>query len=162
MFQRDARNFACAETFILVTLHVIFGDPAGRVPELKGIARWMADWAKQSNRWHHNLLVLGDFNVDRKGSELWQAFTDTGLTVPEELDAVPRTIFADPDDPTGDKFYDQIAWFTKGKKKLIDMTYHPGGFFDFKPFLYQGLSLTNNSLSFRLSDHYPLWVEFHL
>ena len=133
------------------------------MPELQGIARWMADWATRSNRWHHNLLGLGDFNVDRKGSELWQAFTDTGLTVPEELDAVPRTIFADPGDPTGDKFYDQIAWFTKGKKKkLIDMTYNRGGFFDFKPLLYQDLGLTNNSLSYRLSDHYPLWVEFHL
>ncbi len=150
------------DTFILVTLHVIFGEPEDRVPELQGIARWMADWAKRSNRWHHNLLVLGDFNVDRKGSELWEAFTDTGLSVPEELDAVPRTIFADVTDPTGDKFYDQIAWFTKGQKKLIEMTYHTGGFFDFKPLVYQGLGLTNNSLSFRLSDHYPLWVEFHL
>lgn len=36
-------------TFILVTLHVDYGDSsADRIPELKGIARWMAALAKRS------------------------------------------------------------------------------------------------------------------
>jgi hypothetical protein len=33
----------------------------------------------------------------------------TGLTVPDDLNVVPRSIFADPSSPTLDKFYDQIA-----------------------------------------------------
>lgn len=71
-----AVSFRAGETtFILVTLHIDYGDDAsGRVPELKAIARWMAEWAEQANSWHHNLLTLGDFNIDRHGSDLWQAF----------------------------------------------------------------------------------------
>ncbi|GAB4546049.1 MAG: hypothetical protein Kow0063_40300 [Anaerolineae bacterium] len=151
-------------TFILVTLHVDYGDdPAGRIPELKGIARWMADWARRSNRWHHNLLALGDFNIDRKDDELWQAFTSTGLTVPEDLHHIPRTVFADPDNPTLDKYYDQIAWFETGSgRRRLSMDYQRGGSFDFLPHVYTDQPFTRNSISYRLSDHYPLWVEFSL
>ncbi|NIV96580.1 endonuclease, partial [candidate division KSB1 bacterium] len=54
-----------------VTLHVIFGKEAeDRVPELKAIAEWLAEWAKDINAWGHNLIALGDFNIDRKGDEL--------------------------------------------------------------------------------------------
>jgi endonuclease/exonuclease/phosphatase family metal-dependent hydrolase len=153
---------AGSATFILVTLHVDYGGhPADRIPELTGIARWMADWARRSNRWHHNLLALGDFNIDRKGDALWRAFTSTGLTVPEDLHHVARTIFADPDNPTLDKYYDQIAWFeTRGGSRRLSMTYLQGGSFDFLPHVYTNTSLTKRSISYRLSDHYPLWVAF--
>jgi len=53
-------------TFIVVTLHVHYGDDeAERLPEANGIAQWMYDWARRNSRFHHNLLVLGDFNIDR-------------------------------------------------------------------------------------------------
>jgi hypothetical protein len=56
-----------------------YGDSSTeRILELKGIARWMADWAKRSNRWHHNLLALGDFNIDRQG-DLSSHTTDVQL-----------------------------------------------------------------------------------
>ena len=149
-------------TFILVTLHVDYGDSSTeRIPELKGIARWMADWAKRSNKWHHNLLALGDFNIDRHGDAAWSAFTSTGLTVPDDLNQVRRSIFADPDTPTQDKFYDQIAWFTnKSGAIALSMAYSGGGSFDFLPYVYSGTGLTKSSISHRISDHYPLWVEF--
>ena len=150
-------------TFILVTLHVDYGDAAAeRVPELKALARWMADWAKRSTKWHHNLLTLGDFNIDREHDDLWKAFTSTGLTVPEDMRHIPRTIFADADSPTTDKYYDQIAWFTSGKRKTLDMDYIRGGYIDFLPHVYRGAGLTKSSISYRLSDHYPLWAEFAL
>lgn len=60
---------------------------------------------QQGNKWHHNLLTLGDFNIDRHGDDLWQAFTSTGLSVPNELQVVPKSIFDDVSD-AGDKFYD--------------------------------------------------------
>jgi len=76
-----AVSFKAADTtFILVTLHVTFGNPATeRVPELKGIARWMREWANQANAWSQNLIALGDFNIDRQADPLWQAFVSTGL-----------------------------------------------------------------------------------
>ncbi len=155
---------AGSTTFILVALHVDYGDSSSeRVPELKAIARWMAEWAARSNRWHHNLLTLGDFNIDRKDDELWQAFCSTGLTVPNDLHQVQRSIFADPDNPAFDKYYDQIAWFQSGSgSRRLSMDYLQGGGFDFLPYVYTNMNLSKNSVSHRISDHYPLWVEFAL
>lgn len=150
-------------SFILVTLHVLFGDrEADRLAELQEIADWMRDWAERTNSFHHNLLVLGDFNIDREGSDGFEAFISTGLTVPGVLLNLPRTIFDDPGDPSDDNFYDQIAWFETGRRALIDLTLQAGGNFDFMPHVYTELDLSRFSLSFRLSDHFPLWVEFKL
>jgi endonuclease/exonuclease/phosphatase family metal-dependent hydrolase len=149
---------AGADTFILVTLHVRFGSgPADRVDELEAIAQWLADWAQRENDWGHNLLALGDFNIDRKADPLHQAFTSTGLAAPSQLDGTPRTIF---DDSVEGHFYDQIAWFTgtHGVPALsMDYTGAAGGF-DFVPHVMT--SLTKAELSWRVSDHYPLWAEF--
>lgn len=148
-------------TVILVTLHVLYGSSAAeRVPELRAIARWMADWARQVNRWHHNLVVLGDFNIDRRGDALWQAFTSTGLVVPAALHEVRRSIFADAGQPTLGKFYDQIAWFGSGRAQLLDLDLRNAGGFDFVPLLYRDVGMSRAQLQYRVSDHYPLWVEF--
>jgi len=150
-------------TFILATLHVLFGErEADRLAELQEIADWMRDWAARSNRFHHNLLVLGDFNIDRAGSEGYEAFTSTGLVVPAVLAGLPRTIFDQPGVSDDDSFYDQIAWFESGSRVLIDMTLQNGGNFDFMPFVYRDANLSRNSISYRLSDHLPLWVEFRV
>ncbi len=148
-------------TFILVTLHVIFGGgEEDRLSELQGVADWMADWARRSSRFHHNLLTLGDFNIDREGSAGHDAFTSTGLTVPDVLINQRRTIFDDLGDPDDNAFYDQIAWFSTGNDALLNMDLRQGGSFDFMPHVYSGLNLSRISISFRVSDHYPLWVEF--
>ena len=70
-----------------------------RIPELKAIAAWFAGWARSMYAWGHNLIALGDFNIDRAGDQLYAAFTSTGLTIPAHLRHVPRTIFGDPDKP---------------------------------------------------------------
>ena len=152
------------QTFILVTLHVKYGNSsAERIAELAGIAQWLRSWADQANRWHHNLLTLGDFNIDRQGDALWQAFTSTGLSAPADLNTVKRTLFSDDQNPQQDKFYDQIAWFETGSRKIrLTMDYVRGGGFDFLPHIYTNTQLSKNSKSFRVSDHYPLWVEFNL
>jgi hypothetical protein len=56
-------------TFILVTLHIRWGKKGEtkeekvikRGKELKGIAKWMADWAERTTRWHQNFCILGYF-----------------------------------------------------------------------------------------------------
>ena len=153
-----AVSFASAgKTFILITLHVVYGQtPADRVGELTAIAQWLAGWANEAAEWGHNLICLGDFNIDRKDDPLYQAFTSTGLTPPPALNDVPRTIF---DTPGSGHFYDQIAWFvdeTKGPALSLRCT--KAGSFDFVPLWQQ--DLTTTQLSWRISDHYPLWVEF--
>jgi len=67
-------------TFTLVTLHVIWGENANqRLPEIREIARWLADWAGGSDEFGDNLMALGDFNIDRANDPLYQAFVATGL-----------------------------------------------------------------------------------
>ncbi len=151
-------------TFILVTLHILFGgSKKKRIPELAEIANVFKLWARRSNRFHHNLLCLGDFNIDdRKDSPLLDAFTSTGLTIPDVLLNLPRTIFDDPGDSSDDNFFDQIAWFATGSGALLDLELRSGGNFDFQPFVYTDTDLSRLSMSFRVSDHLPLWVEFLL
>ena len=153
---------SAGKTFILVTLHVIYGEKADeRVPELKAIADWIAAWARDINAWDHQLIALGDFNIDRRGDKLYDAFTSTGLYVPENLNRVPRSIFSDPDRPDLNKFYDQIAWFTGDDYRPgLSMEYIRGGNFDFTRLVLRSLNLTKAQLSWRISDHYPLWAEF--
>jgi hypothetical protein len=147
---------SAGQTFLLVTLHVLWGTvPADRIPELRGIAQWIARWSDELASWGHNLIALGDFNIDRKDDEAFKAFTSTGLRAPKELDAVPRTIFGD-----AQGFYDQIAWFTgdKGAPRLnLVYTGHAGGF-DFVPHVFR--ELDPQQVSWRMSDHMPLWCEF--
>jgi endonuclease/exonuclease/phosphatase family metal-dependent hydrolase len=150
------------KTFILITLHVLYGEnEEERLPEIKAIAEWLAQWARDINSWDHNLIALGDFNIDRKGDALHDAFISTGLDIPADLQDVPRTIFSDPEKPELNKFYDQIAWFM-GRNGLpaLSLQYTEGGYFDFTKSVLSSQGLTKTQLSWRISDHYPLWAEF--
>ncbi|KHL12836.1 endonuclease/exonuclease/phosphatase family protein [Mumia flava] len=157
-----AASFLRADVeFILTTVHVLWGaDADERLPEVEAVARWMRDWADRPDDWNSNLLVLGDFNIDRLDDPLYRAFVATGLSPPPELNGVPRTIF---DNDRARHFYDQIAWFSApdGRPLLNAMSYTDrGGSFDFLGHAFGTLS--KNQVSWRISDHYPLWVEFAL
>jgi endonuclease/exonuclease/phosphatase family metal-dependent hydrolase len=161
-----AVSFACGDaTFTLVTLHVNYGSTAAdRLPELEEIASWLAGWAGEDDAWGTNLIALGDFNIDRQGDPLYEAFTKTGLRPPDALNHVPRTIFDDPDPaapPDHRHFYDQIAWFADaGGVPALSLPFANAGMFDFDQGLVEATSETQ--LSWRISDHFPLWVEFQV
>jgi endonuclease/exonuclease/phosphatase family metal-dependent hydrolase len=140
----------------LITLHVLYGDETARADELREIAAWLAGWAREEQHWNQNLIALGDFNIDRRGDPLFDAFTSTGIEPAPQLNDVPRTIFGDPGDS---KFYDQIAWFTDEERgPMLTLQASAAGSFDFVPILQGDFSKT--TLSWKVSDHYPLWVEF--
>lgn len=147
-------------TFILVTLHILYGKKSSdRINELKGIAEWMADWARDIHAYHQNLITLGDFNIDERGDLLNQTFIEKGLYIPEELanPAVTRSIF----DET--KFYDQIAWFQNAKGiPTLDLKFKTGGNYNFLNYALKNRNLTKNQKSWMLSDHFPLWAEFEI
>ena len=148
-------------TFILVTAHVDFGDEKKeRIPELKAISQWMRSWAEDANRWHHNLLLLGDFNLERTGNDMYEAFTSTGLEVPFILHAHPRTIYGRQSDPEAKSYHDQIAWFSKGKTALKSMDVRNGGAILIFDHLLKDLGVSKKSFAARISDHHPLWLEF--
>ena len=41
----------------------------------------------------------------------------------------------------------------------LSMDYRRGGFKDFLPYVYTDTGLTRNKISWRISDHDPLWAE---
>jgi endonuclease/exonuclease/phosphatase family metal-dependent hydrolase len=151
------------QTFILVTLHVKYGDDAaGRTDELAGIAEWLAAWAKRTAEdYNQNLICLGDFNIDRKDDPNFKALTSTGLEPPEELQGLSRSVS---DKPGEEHYYDQIAWFTEGKRAALTLHFekdsgHAGRFEWTKHLL---TDWDPQKASWHISDHYPLWVEFGL
>jgi len=146
------------QTFILVTLHIKYGKKSSdRIKELKGIAEWLADWAGNINAYDQNLIALGDFNIDARGDLLDETFLAEGLYVPPQLqnEAVTRSIF------NGTKYYDQIAWFnSNGKTPRLSMEFLNGGNYNFVPHALVNRKVSKRSLSYLMSDHYPIWAEF--
>jgi len=149
-----------AEIPVHLTLAVLHFDyyARGADPDGQAFLAWMEDWANALKRESHALIVLGDFNIDRVGNPLYDIVARHGLFVPLPLQGAPRSIFgASPE--SSDGFYDQIAWFGGSPEgPTSNVRISTSGFFDFVQVLKRGLPLA--SLSFRISDHYPLWCEF--
>ena len=145
---------SAAERFALLTAHIKYGNiPADRLPEIKSLSAFIASEIRQRARSggeENNLIVLGDFNIEARGDNpLFQAFVSTGLVVPPQLLNLKTTYDTKP------KFYDQLAWF------MGDLTLETGnraGVIDFAGAAFKELTL--QQMSYRLSDHFPLWVEF--
>jgi len=82
---------AADERFALLTVHIRYGDSAAdRLPELAAFASYTAteirDRARMEAAEEGNLIVLGDFNIDRRDSNpLFDAFVSQGLMVPAEI-----------------------------------------------------------------------------
>jgi endonuclease/exonuclease/phosphatase family metal-dependent hydrolase len=148
--------------FTLITLHTLYGtskaDKLRRRDELQAIAEWLADLADDADDFNRNLIALGDFNIDRRGDPLWEAFASTGLGAPAELQEVPRNISAASGGPS--KYYDQIAWFTEGVNgEKLTLEFLAADGVRWTDFLMQGAA-GDASRKAHVSDHYPLWVEF--
>ncbi len=144
---------AAEEEFVLVTLHVLYGNvPEDREGELRAIAEWLADWGSDEDRYHRDLIVLGDFNIDRRGDPRFEVFTSTGLNVPAAIRNARTNIYAH-----NAKHYDQIGWFMG----QIEMG-HTGraGNVDFGDAVFRELTMSEKS--WRVSDHLPLWAEFSI
>ena len=74
--------------------------------------------------------------------------------VPDELLA-PRTVFEAPGSPS---FVDHIGWMTDERgSPIMSLHYGVGQGFSILPERYLQDSMVQ--LSWRISDHYPLWIE---
>jgi endonuclease/exonuclease/phosphatase family metal-dependent hydrolase len=147
---------AGGERFALLTAHIRYGDrPEDRLGEIKALSRFIADEIRDratSGGEEKNLIVLGDFNIDDRGDNpLFQAFVSTGLIVPQQLLNLKTTYSTKP------KYYDQIAWFMGNLDLLAN---DRAGVIDFAGAVYRDYDL--RQMSFRISDHFPVWVEFIL
>lgn len=142
------------ENFALLSAHIKYGsNVVDRIPELESLANYIATEIREranADGEERNLIVLGDFNIDTRGDNpLFQAFISTGLVVPPQLMNLKTTY------NTQAKFYDQIAWFMGDNNLLVSGN---AGVIDFVDAVFK--ELTPSDMSFRVSDHFPLWVEF--
>ncbi len=144
------------ERFSLLTAHIRYGDtPEDRLGELTSLAEYTAKEIRDRtkvNSAEQNLIILGDFNIDdRRDNPLFEAFTSTGLVVPSSLLNLKTTYSKKP------KYYDQIAWFMEDLDFLFS---GKAGVVNFSGSIYQ--EMTIKQMSYRVSDHFPLWIEFIL
>ncbi len=100
--------------FMLCTVHIIYGTSAANDPkrrqEIKGLAAFLAQRARQTSAWSNNLILLGDFNIFKPSDVTFKALTDAGFYLPEQLQKLPSNA-------ARNKHYDQIA-FMLHKKQL--------------------------------------------
>ncbi len=155
-FTAGAPGSSRAERFSLLTAHIKYGGvPEDRLPELRAVAAYTAteirDRATAGGE-ESNLIVLGDFNIDQRGDNpLFQAFVSSGLVVPAALLNLQTTYGTQP------KYYDQIAWFMGDLDLLVTQR---AGVVNTAGAVFK--ELTPAQMSYRVSDHFPVWVEFQV
>jgi endonuclease/exonuclease/phosphatase family metal-dependent hydrolase len=136
--------FSKGHTFVLTTVHIRWGREIEREPEIRAIAEWLKRSQREIDSAGHDLLALGDWNIEELTDDNHRALTSTGLAVPPELDP-----------PAGEPAFDQIAWFPRG----MGLRYTGrGGRVQWKGTILRALDPTG--VTFRISDHVPLWAEF--
>ena len=151
------------KTFILVTLHVLYGkDAAERLPEVKAIAKWLSDWAQDINGSGPQPDRPGRFRYrpQRRPAlpgvhfhrAVHPARPEPGAARPSSATrSTPKKISSTTRLP---------GFWETGKVPALSMRYNRGGTFDFLKVALKSRDLPKDQLSFRISDHYPLWVEF--
>ncbi len=101
--------------FLFLTVHIYYGkasktspEYARRVKEIGAVAKYLAKEAKASNS---NQILVGDFNILKRGSAGFNALTKNGFKIVQNRKGSNR-------DRT--KFYDQIS-FRSRKNELVQM-----------------------------------------
>jgi exonuclease III len=148
-----------SSSFGLVTLRVLYGQRVHKedTRKLGEIVAWLRDWAEELRANGGSLLLLGDLGIDRAGHPLYDALVQGGVSIPDELQGLPRTIFeAHASDRS---FVDHIGWMMDERGSPIMSLRYGGsaGLFDFAGVVHREDSKVQ--LSWRISDHYPLWIE---
>jgi endonuclease/exonuclease/phosphatase family metal-dependent hydrolase len=139
--------------FVAITAHIRWGkSEESRRPELQLLADWVAAKAKDPHVEDRDILVMGDFNIPSRDSDLFKDITSKGLKIPDGLVGEKfGTNLAK------DKRYDQILHMPRFPENFADH----GGILDF----YAGNSkalfpeLTKQAFTYQMSDHLPLWIQ---
>lgn len=150
--------------FVLATVHIIWGEEglAPRAREAEALAKFLRRSMTPSKHelrdaFRANLIVLGDFNISDETDPIYAALVDNGLQPDVETLDKPRT----PADrsPEAGIAYDQIAWFQRSEPGGLVFDRVAGDTFPWKEHI---LLRASGDTTFRISDHYPLWIEFSI
>jgi endonuclease/exonuclease/phosphatase family metal-dependent hydrolase len=147
----------------LATVHVVWGDdPAQRAKE----AAALADLLKLTvhdpspdtpDDFRRNLIALGDFNIAKTGDVGYQALVENGLIPDASLSDLPRTIGETAGKTSA---FDQMAWIARPNEGALGLDRLSSGTVVWDQLL--ALDPPDGDPTYRISDHYPLWVQFAL
>ncbi len=102
--------------FSLCSAHIIYGnDLSKRAKEITVIADALTSRAEDEDQVH---ILLGDMNIEKPDDEVMTALKDSGLTVPN----------FGPTNMGGNRWFDQIAFTTKGKAERKTRLLRHGSF----------------------------------
>ena len=151
--------------FTICTAHLYYGaskpDDPRRVQEIRDLAKFLAAEAKSKTAWAKNMVVLGDFNIFETTDATFLALTDNGFTVPPGIVGVTSNV-------AGGKHFDQIAFIAPSVQDQFEHAH--SGVFRYVDFVYRdedegayrpeiGNAKYKDWRTYKVSDHFPLWVE---
>jgi endonuclease/exonuclease/phosphatase family metal-dependent hydrolase len=142
--------------FMLLTVHIQWntsGGIAARAKEIEMISEWVEARRENQKLFDPDIFVLGDFNIPSLGSSTFKALKKYGLTVPKALQSVKTNL-------KQNAHYDQIAYY----KENTDCSVGRSGNLDFYDafFTKNMLKSKYDAMTYEISDHLPLWVEFKI
>jgi endonuclease/exonuclease/phosphatase family metal-dependent hydrolase len=154
--------------FTLCTKHFYYGtakaDDPQRLLEARTIVRLLKKRMKSKDAWAGNSVLLGDFNIFSTKDETFQ-------TIEREKFAIPAKLKGTYTNAAQDKPFDQIAFLARDVEKQLGLA--RAGVFPFFEHVYrlsdwktyQPKSTENQYKqwrTFKMSDHFPLWVEIYV
>jgi endonuclease/exonuclease/phosphatase family metal-dependent hydrolase len=152
--------------FGLLNVHLFYGskkasDVTRRVLETFAVAWWADKTHRDALSYVDDVVPLGDFNLPKAqaGDRIFDALVSLGLQLPPHTSQVGSAI-------ASDSYYDQIAFFPSGAQTRFTGACNV---FDFDGALFRDLWNDPNRTPkqfleyarFHISDHRPLWAEFH-
>ena len=152
--------------FGLLNVHLFYGskkaaDVNRRVLETFAVAWWADRTHRDAFSYVDDVVPLGDFNLPKAqaGDRIFDALVSLGLQLPPHTSQIGSAI-------ASDNHYDQLAFFPGGAQTRFTGACNV---FDFDGALFQDLWSDPKRTPkqfleyarFHLSDHRPLWAEFH-
>lgn len=156
--------------FMLCNVHIKWGESElKRKDEIDQLAAFLKKRSEDPTAWARKLILLGDFNVEKRTSDTYQLLSEAGYISPKDHADITTTV--------GSKKYQYDRIFIKerdagfqiisgGKIDLFENV-----FTDTEEELYRDLVLKKDGKpaksytlwrTHQLSDHQPLWVEFKI
>ncbi len=159
--------------FDICTVHIYYGKVSKtsteyerRVKEISELGKYLKS-SYIDKKQAYNLFVVGDFNIEDKGSDTYKAATASIFKVPDAI--LKNNLLGT--NVKRDKIYDQILYYNKFK----DVTFKNAGIFDFYNTIFNSFgnyaeriakhnpAVTekkfNDFRTYQMSDHLPMWVE---
>jgi endonuclease/exonuclease/phosphatase family metal-dependent hydrolase len=167
----------------ICTTHILYGEGVAedpdRLEEIRVLARFLADRAKEEHAWAKNMILLGDFNIFDTSDQTMQAILEAGFTIPEKLQGHPSNA-------PKTRHYDQIAFIAPELEDRLELS--EAGVFDYYQYVYReedeplyvedmgeaylrkadGTERTKQGRTsyyrtywrtYQMSDHLPMWIE---